>query len=338
MIRTVRHFGALILIILLSVPVSVTAGDDGNQKKKKLKDKEDVSKIGQRDVDGKLFNLVSLEREIAMGKQYAQQIEQQARLVEDAEVNEYIDRVAQNLVRHSDARVPFTVRVIDSDAINAFAIPGGFFYINTGLILAADEEAELAGVMAHEIAHVTARHATRQMTKSQLINWAMIPLLIFGPGGWAGYGVYQGLSFGLPITMLKFSRNYEREADYYGLQYMYAAGYDPTAFVTFFEKLREKEAKSPGSIPKIFSSHPLTKDRVKKAQQEIAEILPDREEYVVTTSEFDRIKRRLTVMLAGRDVKKEDESRPSLRRKKRAKNDDDKDKKKDEPPVLRRRN
>ncbi len=338
MIRTARHFWALIFIILLSVPVSVTAGDDGNQKKKKLKDKEDVSKIGQRDVDGKLFNLVSLEREIAMGKQYAQQIEQQARLVEDAEVNEYIDRVAQNLVRHSDARVPFTVRVIDSDTINAFAIPGGFFYINTGLILAADEEAELAGVMAHEIAHVTARHATRQMTKSQLINWAMIPLLIFGPGGWAGYGIYQGLSFGLPIAMLKFNRNYEREADYYGLQYMYAAGYDPTAFVTFFEKLREKEAKSPGSIPKIFSSHPLTKDRVKKAQKEIAEILPDREEYVVTTSEFDRIKRRLTVMLAGRDVKKEDESRPSLRRKKRANNDGDKDKKKDEPPVLRRRN
>ena len=333
--HTVRHFWALLLTVLLTVP-TLTLADDGNQKKKKLKDKEDVSKIGQRDIDGKI-NLVSLEREIAMGKQYAQQIEQSARMVEDATVNEYVDRLAQNLVRHSDAKVPFTVRVIDSDAINAFALPGGFFYINTGLILAADEEAELAGVMAHEIAHVTARHSTRQMTKAQIIQWAMIPLLIFGPGGWAGYGIYQGLSFGLPITMLKFTRNAEREADFLGLQYMYSAGYDPTAFVSFFEKLREKEAKSPGSIPKIFSSHPPTKDRVIKAQEEIASILPDRDEYVVTSSEFDDIKRRLTIMLAGRKLEEEDDNRPTLRRKKRDKKDGE-EKKDDEPPVLRRRN
>lgn len=334
--HTARHFWALMLTVLLVVP-TLTLADDGSQKKKKLKDKEDVSKIGQRDVDGKI-NLISLEKEIAMGKQYAQQIEQSARMVEDATVNEYVDRLAQNLVRHSDAKVPFTVRVIDSDAINAFALPGGFFYINTGLILAADEEAELAGVMAHEIAHVTARHSTRQMTKAQIIQWAMIPLLIFGPGGWAGYGIYQGLSFGLPITLLKFTRNAEREADFLGLQYMYAAGYDPTAFVSFFEKLREKEAKSPGSIPKIFSSHPPTKDRVVKAQEEIASILPDRDEYVVTSSEFDDIKRRLTIMLAGRKLEEEDDNRPTLRRKKRDKKDGEEEKKDDEPPVLRRRN
>lgn len=334
--HTAHHFWVLLLTVLLAVP-TLTLADDGSQKKKKLKDKEDVSKIGQRDVDGKI-NLVSLEREIAMGKQYAQQIEQSARMVEDATVNEYIDRLAQNLVRHSDAKVPFTVRVIDSDTINAFALPGGFFYINTGLILAADEEAELAGVMAHEIAHVTARHATRQMTKSQIIQWAMIPLLIFGPGGWAGYGIYQGLSFGLPITMLKFTRNAEREADFLGLQYMYAAGYDPTSFISFFEKLREKEAKSPGSIPKIFSSHPPTKERVVKAQKEIAELLPARDEYVVTTSEFDNIKQRLTIMLAGRKLEEEDDNRPTLRRKKRDKKDGEEEGKDDEPPVLRRRN
>lgn len=331
-----HYFWALLLTVLLAIP-TLTLADDGSQKKKKLKDKEDVSKIGQRDVDGKI-NLVSLEREIAMGKQYAQQIEQSARMVEDATVNEYIDRLAQNLVRHSDAKVPFTVRVIDSDTINAFALPGGFFYINTGLILAADEEAELAGVMAHEIAHVTARHATRQMTKAQIIQWAMIPLLIFGPGGWAGYGIYQGLSFGLPITMLKFTRNAEREADFLGLQYMYAAGYDPTSFISFFEKLREKEAKSPGSIPKIFSSHPPTKERVVKAQKEIAELLPARDEYVVTSSEFDNIKQRLTIMLAGRKLEEEDDNRPTLRRKKRDKKDGEEEGKDDEPPVLRRRN
>lgn len=333
--HTAHHFWVPLLTVLLAIP-TLTLADDGSQKKRKLKDKEDVSKIGQRDVDGKI-NLVSLEREIAMGKQYAQQIEQSARMVEDATVNEYIDRLAQNLVRHSDAKVPFTVRVIDSDTINAFALPGGFFYINTGLILAADEEAELAGVMAHEIAHVTARHATRQMTKAQIIQWAMIPLLIFGPGGWAGYGIYQGLSFGLPITMLKFTRNAEREADFLGLQYMYAAGYDPTSFISFFEKLREKEAKSPGSIPKIFSSHPPTKERVVKAQKEIAELLPARDEYVVTSSEFDNIKQRLTIMLAGRKLEEEDDNRPTLRRKKRDKKDGEEEKD-DEPPVLRRRN
>jgi predicted Zn-dependent protease len=331
-----RHFWALMLTVLLAVP-TLTFADDDDKKKKKLKDKEDVSKIGQRDIDGKI-NLVSLEREIAMGKQYAQQIEQTARLVEDAAINEYVDRLAQNIVRNSDAKVPFTVRVIDSDAINAFAIPGGFFYINTGLILAADEEAELAGVMAHEIAHVTARHSTRQMTKAQIIQWAMIPLLIFGPGGWAGYGIYQGLSYGLPITMLKFTRNAEREADFLGLQYMYASGYDPTSFVSFFEKLREKEAKSPGSIPKIFSSHPPTEERVAKAQEEIAELLPARDEYVVTSSEFDGIKQRLSVMLAGRKLEEEDDNRPTLRRKKRDKKDGEEEEKDDEPPVLRRRN
>lgn len=317
----------VVLSLLLLAPPGALAGGD----------KKDVSKIGERDVGGGI-NLYSLEREIALGKQLAQQVEQSARLVDDPVVLEYVDRVTQTLVRNSDARVPFTVKVIDSSEINAFALPGGFFFVNSGLILAADEEAELAGVMAHEIAHVTARHGTKNATKAQIAQWAMIPLIILGPAGWAGYGIYQGLSFGLPLAFLKFSRNAEREADFLGLQYMYKAGYDPTSFITFFEKIRERERKRPGSIPKIFSSHPPTKERVARAQKEIAQLLPSREEYIVTTSEFEQIKRRLALRMAGRKLEQEESDRPTLRGRERR---DEKKKKEqqeeDKPPVLKRR-
>jgi predicted Zn-dependent protease len=321
---------ALFLTVLLSCPVGLAAGADKDEKK-------DVSKIGERDV-GKGINLYSLESEIALGKQLAQQIEQSAKLVDDPVVNEYVDGVAQNLVRNSDARVPFTVKVIDSEEINAFALPGGFFFLNTGLIVAADEEAELAGVMAHEIAHVTARHATKQATKAQIAQWATIPLIIFGPAGWAGYGIYQGLSFGLPLAFLKFSRGAEREADFLGLQYMYKAGYDPTSFITFFEKIRERERKQPGSVPKIFSSHPPTEERVTKAQQEIAQLLPAREEYVISSSEFDQVRARLALLMAGRKVDQEDPDRPTLRKREREQQEGEEgETNEDEPPVLKRR-
>src|SRR6266403_2197115 len=256
--------------------------------------KSDVDAIGNRKVGGRgMGNWYSLETEIRMGKQYAQMIEQSVKLVQDPIVNEYVNRVGQNLVRNSDAKVPFTIKVIDSDEINAFALPGGFFYVNSGLILHADEEAELAGVMAHEIAHVAARHGTKNATKGEIMQWASIPLILLGPGGWAGYGLYEGLNFAIPISYLKFSRDAEREADFLGLQYMYKAGYDPNAFVSFFEKIEAEERRHPGSIPKLFSTHPPTPERVQKAQEEIATILPARDEYIVTTSEFDLVKTRL---------------------------------------------
>src|SRR5467141_3934723 len=231
--------------------------------------KEDVEAIGNRNV-GKGVNLYSLEREISLGKQLAQEVERSSKLIDDPVVTEYVNRVGQNLVRNSDAKVPFTIKVIDSDEINAFALPGGFFYVNSGLILHADEEAELAGVMAHEIAHVAARHGTKNATKGEIMQWASIPLILLGPGGWAGYGLYQGLNLAIPIGFLKFSRDAEREADYLGLQYMYKAGYDPNAFVSFFEKIEGEERRHPGSIPKVFSTHPPTPERVQKAQEEIA--------------------------------------------------------------------
>jgi predicted Zn-dependent protease len=253
---------------------------------------KDVNSIGNRSV-GKGMNLYSLEKEIAIGKGYAQEVEKTSKLINDPVVTEYVNRVGQNLVRNSDAKVPFTIKVIDSDDINAMALPGGFFYVNSGLILRADEEAELAGVMGHEIGHVAARHWSRNQTKGEIAQWATIPLILLGPGGWAGYGIYEGLNVTMPLGFLKFSRDNEREADYLGLQYMYKAGYDPNAFVSFFEKLVAEERHTPGSIPKVFSTHPPTPERVQKAQQEIATILPTKEEYIVTTSEFDLVKARL---------------------------------------------
>ncbi|HSC78367.1 MAG TPA: M48 family metallopeptidase [Candidatus Acidoferrales bacterium] len=327
---TPRSALAIILSLALLAPTAVFAADE------KKDEKKDVSKIGERDV-GKGINLYSLESEIALGKQLSQQIEQTARLVQDPVVVAYVDKVAQNLVRNSDARVPFTVKVIDSEEINAFALPGGFFYINSGLVLAADEEAELAGVMAHEIAHVTARHATRQATKAQITQWALIPAIIFLPGGWAGYGIYQGLNFGLPLAFLKFSRDAEREADFLGVQYMYKAGYDPTAFISFFEKIREKERKQPGSVPKVFSSHPPTGERVTRAQSEIASLLPDQPEYVVSTSEFDQVRARLAQLAAGRKIEDEKSDRPTLRTREKKEGDEEEKKEEEKPPVLKRR-
>jgi len=258
-----------------------------------------VEAIGNRDV-GKGVNFYSLEREIALGKQYAQEVERSSKLIDDPVVVEYVNRVGQNLVRNSDAKVPFTIKVIDSDEVNAFALPGGFFYVNSGLILRAQEEAELAGVMAHEISHVTARHATKNETKGQIMQLASIPLILLGPGGWAGYGIYQGLNIAMPMTYLVFSRAAEKEADYLGVQYMYKAGYDPNAYVTFFERIQADEKRRPGTIPKVFSTHPPTPDRIENTQKEIAQILPSKPEYIVTTSEFDQVKSRLRNIMFSR--------------------------------------
>ncbi|MGA9564444.1 MAG: M48 family metalloprotease, partial [Candidatus Korobacteraceae bacterium] len=244
--------------------------------------KNDVDAIGTRKVGGRgLGDWYSTDTEIKMGKQYAMMVEQTAKMIQDPVINEYVNRIGQNLVRNSDAKVPFTIKVIDSDEINAFALPGGFFYVNSGLILAADEEAELAGVMAHEIAHVAARHAMQQMTRMQYASLATIPLMFVG-----SWGIYEAASLAinlaLPITFLKFSRNFESEADYLGLQYMYKAGYDPQAFISFFEKIEAKEKKQPGTLAKVFASHPPTPERIARTEQEIKRILPTEPQYIVT--------------------------------------------------------
>jgi beta-barrel assembly-enhancing protease len=275
--------------------------------------KKDPDEIGNRNVSGTV-NFYSLEKEIAIGKGLAQQVEKQAKIINDPVISEYVNRVGQNLVRNSDAKVPFTIKVIDSEEVNAFALPGGFFFVNSGLILKADSEAELAGVMAHEIAHVAARHGTRQATRGEIAQLATIPLIIMTYGTWTGYGIYQAASILVPIGFLKFSRGFESEADMLGLEYMYKAGYDPTAFVDFFEKIETMEKRKPGTMAKVFATHPPTDDRIKAAQKNIQEILVAKPEYVITTSEFNDVKNRMLAMHNRRKIDTADPNKPTLRR------------------------
>jgi predicted Zn-dependent protease len=253
---------------------------------------DDVNAVGTRDIGGRgMGNWYSTETEIRMGKSYAMQLEKSVKFVNDPVVVEYVNRIAQNLVKNSDAKVPFTIKVIDSDEVNAMALPGGFMYVNSGLILTADDEAEMAGVIAHEISHVAAHHAVREQTRMNYAQLGTIPLIFIG--GWTGYGIYEAAQIGIPLTFLQFSRGFESQADFLGVQYMYRSGYDPQAFVTIFEKLENLEKTKPHLIAKAFSSHPQTPDRIEATQKEIATLLPPRAEYVVTTSEFDDVKARL---------------------------------------------
>src|SRR5208337_4735311 len=300
--------------------------------------KTDVDAVGNRNVGcGRgVGNWYSIEKQVAMGRSYAQQIESQIKLVSDPVVTEYVNRVGQNLVRNSDAQVPFTIKVIDSDVVNAMALPGGFFYVNSGLILASDEEAEMAGVMAHEIAHVAACHYGREMTRLQLLQLASIPAIFMG--GAIGYGVYEGMGLGIPLTFFKFSREFEAQADYLGIQYMYRAGYDPSAFVSFFEKIQAMEKKKPGTLSKAFATHPQTPDRIEKSQEEIRKILPAKQQYVVTTSEFDEVKARLAAIENKHKViDQKDSGKPSLRRTSNTSDTSSDGKSDDDRPTLKRR-
>ncbi|HEU5402525.1 MAG TPA: M48 family metallopeptidase [Terriglobales bacterium] len=283
----------------------------GSDLKKHIPKKYDVSQIGNRGI-GKGFNLYSIEKEQALGREMAREMDSNARILKDPVIDEYINRLGQNLVRNSDARVPFTIKVVEDDEVNAFALPGGYFYVNTGLIMAADSESELAGVMAHEIAHVAARHATRNMTKGEIWNFASIPLIFVG--GPVGFAVQEAAGLALPMSFLKFSRDAEREADLLGIEYEYKAGYDPTSFVSFFEKLKAQEKHKQNFIAKAFSTHPMTADRVERAQREIAEYLPPRPQYIVDTSEFDQVKARLASILNQRTLLEKKSNRPTLMR------------------------
>lgn len=299
---TTRCVPALIVFLTLA---STNFAQD-----KKMKN-SDVENIGSRDINKGTINFVSIEKEIDLGRQLSRQVEQESRLLKDPVISEYVNRIGQNIVRNSDARVPFTIKVIESDQVNAFALPGGFFYVNTGLILAADDEAELAGAMAHEIAHVAARHGTEQESKGQLISYMALPLIfVAGP---LGYGVEQAISLMVPFTFLKFSRGMETEADYLGVQYLYKTGYDPTAMVRFFEKLQAKERSRPGSVSRLFSTHPPTADRIRKVEEAITVVLPPRDQYVESTSEFEHVKGYLAKI--EKVYLQDNPDQPSLRRK-----------------------
>jgi predicted Zn-dependent protease len=328
-----RGAAALALFSLIAPITLVPLAFAGDKKK-------DPDEIGNRDV-GKGVNFYSIEKEIALGKQMAQEVERQAKIVDDPIIAEYVNRIGQNLVRNSDAKVPFTIKVIDAEEINAFALPGGFFFVNTGIVLNADNEAEMAGVMAHEIAHVAARHGTRQATRGDIVNYGSIPLIFLG--GWTGYAIRQGMGLAIPMGFLSFSRGFESEADMLGLEYMYKAGYDPTCFVDFFEKVQSQEKRKPGTMAKVFSSHPPTDDRIKAAQKNIQELLKAKPEYVVSTSEFGDVKTRVMAMHNRRKIDdSKDSGRPTLRRNPNGQIDANGDEKapqtdQDDRPTLKRR-
>lgn len=288
----------------------------------KLNTKEDPAQIGKRNINkgtDKFFGWLggSQDKEMQIGRQLALEVEQQAKLVDDPVITEYVNRVGQNVVLHSDAKIPFTIKVIDSDEVNAFALPGGFFFVNKGLILAADNEAELAGVMAHEIAHVAARHAMENQGKGTFLQYGMLAGILFG-GGIASAVLQNGGGILGALGMLKFSRGAEEEADRLGVQYLYASGYDPTAMSTMFEKLASQNKKKPGALSKLFSSHPQSVDRRDESLQLVARF-PEKEEYTISTSEFQRVKGHLmrqTNAKAGVlvDYDQTDDSRPTLKK------------------------
>jgi len=298
----------------------------------------DIDAVGNRNVgcQRSIGNWYSLEKQVAMGRSYAQQVESGSKVINDPVIAEYVNRVGQNLVRNSDALVPFTIKIVDTDDINAFALPGGFFYVDSGLILAADNEAELAGVMAHEIAHVAACHAAREMSRGQLMNLASIPLIFVGGG--IGYAVQSLAGLAMPMGFLKFTRTFESEADFLGIEYMYKAGYDPQALTAFFEKVKALEKHKPGTLAKAFDTHPQTPDRIEKTQKEIDTLLPALAEYKVDTSEFQEVKARLTELQNRHKVDGGSVDRPTLRRASHTSADDGKTTDDtDQPPTLKRR-
>jgi predicted Zn-dependent protease len=289
-------------VIMVAASVSTWASDK----------KKDVDSIGSRRVAHR--SIISEQKEIAIGKRYSTEIDRSAKIVSDPVINEYVNRVAQNVARNSDLKIPLTVKIIDSPDINAFALPGGFLYVNTGLLRAANEEDQVAGVMAHEIAHVAARHWASQMTKATILQYAMLPLMFTPMTVGVYYGVMEAYMNGVPLAFLKFSRDDEAEADFLGIQYMYKAGYDPYAYVAFFGKIVQEQRRNPGSVPSIFADHPPTPARIIKAEEEIKSILPSRSEYLVSTSEFNDMKTRLASVMSLRREMEKTEGGPTLRK------------------------
>ena len=333
--------------------------ESGQQQKQKDKDKQssdddkfyhgkginDLNAIGNRNVgcNRGLFNWYSLDSQVKMGQQFAQQVEATSHLITDPVVNEYVNRLGQNLSRNSDTRLPFTIKILDVEEPNAFALPGGYMFVNAGTILMADDESELAGVMAHEIGHVAACHAAREATRGTLAQLAMIPVVIM-TGGLAGLGVNEAANFGIPAVFSKFGRNFEAQADYLGVQYAYKSGYDPNGMINFFEKLQALEKRRPGFTTKLYGDHPQTPDRIARSQQEIGTILPARDQYITDTSDFEQAKKRLALVMKHKLQKDgKDAQKPDLRRTAGDKNPGDKspdqsDKGQDDDrPVIKRK-
>jgi predicted Zn-dependent protease len=299
-------------VTLVIAPLALAAAPAlGQTQQKPLADKDNPMLIGKRDINKGQIDFYSLDKEVALGRQLAAEVDRESKFVTDPTVVEYVNRVGQNIVLHSDVKEPVEIKVIDSNEVNAFALPGGHLYINRGVLETADNEAELAGVIAHETGHVAARHGVEQASKANLINYGSIPLIFLG--GIGGFAIRQAAGLAVPLTFLKFSRGAEEEADRLGAQYMWSAGYDPHAMVTFFEKLEAKEKKKPGTIAKAFSTHPMTSDRIKEVGNLVARF-PDRQEYQLSSSDFDNVKSRVLSINAARRSGEGRDGRPTLKR------------------------
>jgi predicted Zn-dependent protease len=274
---------------------------------------EDLNAIGHRNV-GKGVNLFSMDREKKLGEQLSKEVERSSKLLDDPVITEYLNRIAQNIAANSDARVPVSVRVINSDVVNGFILPGGFQYINTGLLLQTESEGELAGVLARGIAHTALRSSTKEATKGELMQLSTIPLTILGPAGWAGYGTYQGLDLSIPITYLKFQRDAQRAADFYGLQYLYKSGYDPECLVHLLER-SSSQPPAYKKIPEVFSEFPPLPERLASMKKEIAKLLPHQDSAIVTTAEFQQIQELVRALKSKRTVSPPSlAGRPTLRK------------------------
>ncbi|HJT53982.1 MAG TPA: M48 family metallopeptidase [Candidatus Angelobacter sp.] len=328
-------------VLLLAIASSFLSAQQAKDQNKKSTDDDkfyhgtginDLNAIGSRNVgcNRGLGNWYSLDTQVRMGQEFAKQVEQSSHVITDPYVNEVINRLGQNLQRNSDTHLPFTIKILDVEEPNAFALPGGYMFVNAGAILLADDESEIAGVMAHEIGHVAACHAARGVTRGAMAQIAMIPVIIM-TGGLAGLGASEAANYGVPAAFGKFSRTFEAQADYLGIQYMYKAGYDPNGMINFFEKLQALEKKRPGFYMKLYGDHPQTPDRISKSQEEIGKILPPRDQYMIDSSDFEQAKKRLALIMKHR-LKDEKEQTPELRRTITDKDPDHED----DRPVIKR--
>lgn len=310
-------------LLLIAIASSFLSAQESKDQDKQSTDNDkfyhgtginDLNAIGTRNVgcNRGLGNWYTLDAQVRMGQEFAKQVEQTSHVITDPYVNEVINRLGQNLQRNSDTHLPFTIKILDVEEPNAFALPGGYMFVNAGAILLADDESEIAGVMAHEIGHVAACHAARGATRGALAQIGMIPVIIM-TGGLAGLGIGQAANYGVPAVFGKFSRSFEAQADYLGIQYMYKAGYDPNGMINFFEKLQALEKKRPGVYMKLYGDHPQTPDRILKSQEEIGKILPPREQYILDSSDFELAKRRLALLMK-KHLKEDKEQTPELRR------------------------
>lgn len=260
--------------------------------KKRSKSDANITAIGHRRITH-ATNLYSLEREKQLGKALSEEVERTSKLLTDPAITEYVDRVAQTVAKNSDARMPITVRVIDSDSVDAFTLPGGYQYVSRGLLLRLAGEGELASVLARGIAHTALRSSTTLATRADILQISTVPLSNSAPGN----SFPSDAALAVPLTSLEMHRDDELDADYFGVQYLYKTGYDPECFLDFVQRIWGSGATAT-KVPAAFSAYPPLDERLAALRSEISKILPPRDGATVSTPEFDAFEERLRTIKA----------------------------------------